>query len=148
MQRPESTEGSSLLVGFVLAWFVCLFLFCFIFLQDNLCKGRNKTVPCLFGFGAPTPAFQAGREQRAREMARSPLSAFVGHSGAVTRARGLGQQMPLWIFPSCPGLCAWNLTTELAFAPRVLEVGSLLSPAEAKAGTQSDKSKALILPCL
>lgn len=54
-------------------------------------------------------------------LALAPLSASAGDSGAVTWAGVLGEQMPPWSFPSCPGLRAWNLTIQLVLAPRVLE---------------------------
>lgn len=74
-------------------------------------KPPVKALRCCFALGT------AGRG-----LARVPLSASLGDSGAVTRAGALGEQIPPWSFPCCPGLRAWNLTIQLLLAPRVLDV--------------------------
>lgn len=96
-----------------------------LFITDNRCRARDEPRRGCFGLGTPAPL-------------QGPLCASVGGSGGVARAGGLGQQMPPWSFPSCPGLRAWNLTVQLLF----LHLGCwrcFFPPAEAKAGRGADK---------
>lgn len=117
MQQPESTEVSS--------------LYC----RTTDAEPGIKLSRVVWVLVPPPHVFQAGRGRSVRVvLSRSSLSISVGDSGGVTWAGELGQKMPPWIFPSCPGLCAWNLTINPALAPQALEVVFHPPPAFASAG--------------